>query len=149
VECPEVYFSLSAEARAALERVLHVYDVGGVALEVDADDVEAQCAGLEASLLQVDSGQGAELRLFAGGYGLEGVSEGGALAQLHLDEDEGTALAGAIAGAIAVAEDQVDLTVAGAVVAFDEGVAESLEVFEGEVLAEPSGGAAVQGPTPA
>ncbi len=114
-------------------------DSGRSLVEVDPDDVEAECAGLGLAGGEVVFGEGAYRGLFTRGHRLEWVAEGGGGAQLHLDEDEG----------IAVADDQVELAVAGAVVALDEGVAAALEVFEGEVLAPPSGGASLQAPTPA
>jgi hypothetical protein len=123
----------------ALEGVLHVNHLRCSPVEGDTHHVEAEGFGLGLPLYEVLLGEGANRCLFAGGHRLEWVAEGRAGAQLHLDKDEG----------IAVAQDQVELAVTGAVVALDEGVAALLEILEGEILAPPPGGPFLQAPTPA
>ena len=59
----------------------------------DTHDVEADGVEGWVSFREVLLGEGADGALFAGCYGLEGVAEAGATAQLDLDEDEGVALA--------------------------------------------------------
>ena len=57
-------------------------------------------------------GESAQRCLLSEGYGFERVTEARCAAQFHFYEDEGVALA----------DDQVDLSVARPVVTFDEGV---------------------------
>lgn len=114
-------------------------DAGYISLEEDTDDVEAH--GVEGWLLlgQVLFGQGADSALLARGDGLERVSVARSAAQFDLDEDQG----------VLVAQDQVQLAEAGAVVTLDERVASLGEVTQREVLAPGAGAAFAQGPTPA
>lgn len=122
-----------------LEGVLHVDESGFSAVDGYPDHVEAECCLLGLSNGEVVPGEGAYFGLFARGYRFERVAEVGTLAQLDLDEDEG----------IVLAQYQVELTVAGAVVPLDERVTAVLKVLQGEVLAPAPGGATLQGPTPA
>ena len=86
---------------------------GGALAHENPHYVEAQ--GVEGRLFveEVVFGQGADGGLFMRGDGLQRVPEAGSSPQLHLDEHErGTA-----------AHYEIELPVAGAVVALDEGVA--------------------------
>ena len=73
------------------------------------DDVEAHGIEVRISLRQVLFGQGAYCGSFTRGHGVEGIAEAPPFTQLDLDEDDG----------VPVAQDQVQLPVAGAVVALD------------------------------
>ena len=77
--------------------------------------------------------------MFARGNGFQRVTEAGPAPQFHFHEDENAFLA----------QDQVDLSVARPVVAFDEFVAAPGQVPQREVLAPRSGGPLFQSPTPA
>jgi hypothetical protein len=103
------------------------------------DDVEAHGVEVRLLLRQVPFGQGAYGCLLAGGDRFERVSVSRTPSQLDLDEDEG----------VFVAQDQVQLPEAGAVVAFDELVAPLRQVAQREAFAPRAGGAFAQGPTPA
>ena len=96
-----------------LEGVLDMTHAGRALAKEDPYDVEPH--GFEGWLSneEVVFGQGADLGLFVWGDGLQRVSEAGSAAQLHLDEDEGRA----------AADYEVELPVAGAVVALHEGIA--------------------------
>ena len=102
-------------------------------------DVEAQ--GIEGGMPvgQVLFGEGTQGGLFTEGDGLERVSETRSAAQFDLDEDE---------DAVA-ADDQIDLAVAGPIIAFDEFVATPGQVAQREVFAPLAGGLLSQAPTPA
>ena len=104
-----------------------------------ADDVEAH--GIEVWLLlgQVSFCERADGGLLASGDRVEGATEARPPAQLHLGKDD----------SIAVAQYQVYLAEAGAVVALDELVALPGEVTQRELLAPGAGGAFVQVRTPA
>jgi hypothetical protein len=116
-----------------------VGDSRGLSLEEDTDYVEAY--GFEGVVLggQVSFGEGADGPLLARGDRVERVPVSRSTAQLHLDEDEGAL----------VAQDQVQLSEAGAVVALDELVALLGQVTKREVFAPGPNGASAQGPTPA
>jgi hypothetical protein len=104
-----------------------------------ADDVEAH--GIEVWLLlgQVSFCERADGGLLASGDRIERATEARPPAQLHLGKDD----------SIAVAQYQVYLAEAGAVVAFDELVALLGEVTQRELLAPRAGGTFVQRRTPA
>jgi hypothetical protein len=116
-----------------------VDDLGCAPAGENAYDVEAH--GIEDRFLigQVLSSQGADGGLFAGGDGFEWMPEADSPAQLHFDEDE----------SVPVAQDQVQLAEAGAVVALDELVALLRQVTQCELFAPRAGGTFAQGPTPA
>ena len=84
----------------------------------DSYDVEPHGVEGWLSIEEVEFGEGADLGLFMRGDGLQRVSEAGSAAQFHLDEDEGGAFA----------HDEIELPVAGAVVALHEGVAQPPQV---------------------
>ncbi len=94
-------------------------DLDSVVVHQDADDVEAQVFELGFLVGEVQFGHGAHGGLLAGGHGVQRVAVTGTAAQLHLDEDEESVFV----------EDQVELALAGAVVAFDE-----VEPALGEIL---------------
>jgi hypothetical protein len=114
------------EARSALE-------------DEYADDVEAH--GIEVRLLlgQVSFCERADGGLLARGDRVEWATEARPPAQLHLGKDD----------SIAVAQYQVYLAEAGAIVAVDELVAFLGEVTQCELLAPRTGGTFAQGRTPA
>jgi hypothetical protein len=116
-----------------------VDDLGCAPAGENAYDVEAH--GIEDRFLvgQVLSGEGAYGGLLASGNSLERAAEAGPPAQLHFDEDE----------SVPVAQDQVQLAEAGAVVALDELVALLRQVTQRELFAPRAGGTFAQGPTPA
>jgi hypothetical protein len=103
------------------------------------DDVEAH--GVEVRLLlgQVLFCEGAYGGLLAGGDRLEWATEIGSPAQLDLCENQ----------SVPVAQDQVQLAEAGAVVALEELVALLREVTQRELLAPRACGTFAQGRTPA
>jgi hypothetical protein len=98
--------------RNALECVQYVAYASLVGAGEDADYVEAQGVEVWVAVGEILGGERADGTLFAWGYGFERIPESGSAAQFHLHEDEG----------VVFADDQVDLPVAGPVVAFDEGV---------------------------
>jgi hypothetical protein len=103
------------------------------------DDVKAH--GIEVRLLlgEVLYCEGANGGLLAGGDRVERATEAGPPAQLHLCENE----------SVPVAQDQVQLAEAGAVVALDELVALLRQVAKSELFAPRAGGTIAQGLTPA
>lgn len=109
-----------------------------VLLEEYADHVEAQRVEAWAPIEEVSLGQGADGGLFAGGDGFERMPEAYSPAQFHFDEDEG----------VSVAQDQVQLPVAGAIVALDELVALARQVAQRELFAPRAGEPGAQGSTP-
>ena len=120
--------------------MLDVAQLWRASVEQDPHGVEAKVFGLEVSFREVVFGEGTDRGSFARGNRLERVTVGGAAPQFDLHEDQGRA----------VAQDQVDLAVARAVVALYEDEAPLFEVRERQVLAPPSGGAfSLQGATPA
>ena len=127
--------------RGPLKGVLHVDDLGlAIAAEEYPDHVEAQRLEEPRSPIEeVSLSQGADRGLFAGGDGFERMSESRSSTQPDLDEDE----------SVSVPEDQVQLPVAGPVVALEEDVALSQEVAQRELFAPRSGEPFLQGPTPA
>jgi hypothetical protein len=104
-----------------------------------ADDVEAH--GIEVRLLlgQVTFCERANGGLLASGNRVERATEARPPAQLDLGKDD----------RVPVAQDQVQLAEAGAVVALDELVAPLRQVAQSELLAPRAGGMFAQGPTPA
>ena len=125
--------------KVRLEGVLDVTHAGRALAKEDSYDVEPQ--GIEGwlSIEEVVFGEGADLSLFTRGDGLQRVSEAGSAAQLHLDEDEGRA----------ASDYEVELPVAGAVVALHQGVASPGQIAQRELLAPGAGGSILQAPTPA
>ena len=111
-------------------------DVGRTLEEENPYHVEAQ--GVEGGFFveEVVFGEGADGSLFMWGDGLERVSEAGSPAQLHLDEYERGAFS----------HDEIDLPVAGAVVALNQGVAARGEVTQRQVLPPGAGGPLLQAP---
>jgi hypothetical protein len=122
-----------------LEGVLHVVQLGRAPIEQDAHRIEAHAVGLERSFCEILFGEGTDRRSLAWGNGLERIAVGGAGTELDFHEDEDRT----------VAKDQVDLAVSRAIVALYQDETAVLEVLEREVLAPASGGAFLQGPTPA
>ena len=104
-----------------------------------ADDVEAH--GIEVRLLlgQVSFCERADGGLLASGDRVERATEARPPAQLHLGKDD----------SISVAQYQVYLAEAGAVVALDELVALLRQVAKSELFAPRAGGTIAQGLTPA
>ena len=102
-------------------------------------DVESQGVEVRVPVGKVLLGEGTEGLLFAGGDGFQRVAEAGSAPQFHFDEDEDVVLA----------QDQVDLSVARPVVAFDELIVAPGQIAEREVLTPRSGGFIFQSPTPA
>jgi hypothetical protein len=116
-----------------------VDDPGFASAEEYPDHVEAQ--GIEEGWSPIDevlSGQGADGGLFAGGDGFEWMPEAGSPAQFHFDEDEG----------VPVAQDQVQLSVTGPVVALEEVVSPLRQVAQRELFAPRAGAMFAQEPTP-
>jgi hypothetical protein len=126
-------------ADAGSEGVLHVDEARCALADEYADDVEAH--GIEVRLLlgQVTFCERAYGGLLAGGDRVEWATEAGSPAQLHLCENE----------SVPVAQDQVQLAEAGAVVAIDELVALLRQVAQRELFAPRAGGTFAQGRTPA
>ncbi len=122
-----------------LESVLYVDDSGCAFADEYPDHVEAYVVEVRLILGEVTFGQSADGGLLAGGDGLEGISEAYAAAQLDFDEDEG----------VLMAQDQVKLSVAGAVVSLDELVPPPRQVAQSELFAPRAGEPVVQPPTPA
>ncbi len=114
-------------------------DIGPLPVQQDAYHVEAEGIEIECLVGQVLFCHKADCPLFAWRYRFEGGSVGGAAAEFYLDDDEG----------VYVAEDQVEFTTAGAVVALHDLVPFADEVAAGDLLAEVAGGPVVQAPTPA
>jgi hypothetical protein len=104
-----------------------------------ADDVEAHGIKVRLLLDQVHFCERANSGLLAGGDRVERATEARPPAQLHLGKDD----------RVPVAQDQVQLAEAGAVVALYELVALLREVTQRELLAPSAGGTFAQGPTPA
>ncbi len=121
-----------------LEGVLDVTHAGLALAEEDPYDVEAHGVEGWLSIEEVEFGEGADPGLFTRGDGLQRISEAGSAAQLHLDEYEGRA----------VANYEVELPVAGAIVAFHQGVALPGQVAQRELLAPGAGGPVSQAFTP-
>ena len=127
------------EPWALSERVLDVIypNVGPVG--EDTDYVEPEGIVVRLSGVEEVFGDGAQRILFAGGDGLERVSEAGSAPKLDFDEDERFVLA----------HDQVDLPSPRPVVALDERVPVADQVAQREIFAPGSGGFIFQSPTPA
>ncbi len=124
----------------ALESVLYVDDLGLAIAKEYPHHVEAQrLEELRSPILEVSPSQGADGGLFAGGDGFEWMSESGSSAHLDFNEDQD----------VSVLEDQVQLPVAGPVVALEEDVALSHQVAQRELFAPRAGELVAQGPTPA
>jgi hypothetical protein len=103
------------------------------------DDVEAHGIEVRLFLGEVPFGQRADGGLLAGGDCVERATEARPPAQLHLGKHE----------RVAVAQDQVQLAEAGAVVALYELVALLRQVAKSELFAPRAGGTFAQGRTPA
>jgi hypothetical protein len=104
-----------------------------------AHHIEAHRVEVRLLLGQEAFGEAPNYGLLARGDGVERVSIARSAAQLHLDEHEG----------VCVAQDQVQLPEARAVVALDELVALLRQVTQREVFAPGASGLSAQGPTPA
>ena len=104
-----------------------------------ADDVEAHGIEVHFRPGQVVFCEAADGGLFSGGDGVERATEARPPAQLNLGKDD----------SIAVAQYQVYLAEAGAIIALDELVALPGEVTQRELLAPRAGGTFAQGRTPA
>lgn len=105
----------------------------------DSDHVETRGIESRLSLRQVLPGEGAYGGLLARGDGVERVSVACPPSQFDLNEDEGRSLA----------EDEIQLPVAGPVVALDQLVATVGQVPQREVLTPRAARTFAQGPTPA
>jgi hypothetical protein len=116
-----------------------VDDLGRAISDEYPDHVEAERLEIRRSVGEVVLSQGANNGLLAGGNGLEGVAETGTPAQLHLDEDEGSA----------VAHDQVQLAVTGTIVALEKGIPAAGKIAQRELFAPRTREPVVQVPTPA
>ncbi len=110
-----------------------------VAVEENADGIEAQGVEFRRLFDEVLFCHRADGPLFAWGYGLERVAEAGGASELDLDYYQGPVLAG----------DDVQFAVAGAIVLVDDGVSPVFEEAAREPLAARSAGAVVQVATPA
>jgi hypothetical protein len=121
------------------EGVRHVDEARCALADEYADDVEAH--GIEVRLVpgQVLFCEAADGGSFTGGDRVERATEARPPAQLHFGKDD----------RVPVAQDQVQLAEAGAVVALDELVAFLGEVMQREVFAPRAGGTIAQGRTPA
>ena len=104
----------------------------------DTDHVKAQGVVLWSSGVEVGFGYGAQGVLFAGGDGLQWISEARTPPQLDLNEDEGVVLA----------HYQVDLPAPGSVVALEKFVTVLDQIAQGEVFTPYSGRFILQSPTP-
>jgi hypothetical protein len=105
----------------------------------DTDHVEAQGVVVCSSGVEVVFGYRAQGVLFAGGNGLQWISEAATAPQLDLHEDEGVILA----------HYQVDLPSPSPIVALHERVTVMDQVAQGEVFTPCPGGFVLQSPTPA
>jgi len=124
---------------AGSERVLDVTYADFGPVGQDTYHVEPQSVIMRFSGVEEVSGDGAQRVLFAGGDGLEWVSEASSAPQFHFDEDERFVLA----------HDQVDLPSPRPVVALDQRVTEPDQVPQREVFTPGPGGFVFQSPTPA
>ena len=114
-------------------------DARCISLEQDTDDVEADGFDVGPFRGQVSFGEGADGPLLAWGDRVERAPVSPSAAQLDLDEDERAV----------VAQYQVQLSEAGAVVTLDQLIALLRQVPQREVFAPGSCGASAQEPTPA
>lgn len=124
---------------SCLESVLYVDDPWLAFTDKYADNVEAHRVEVRRSHGEVPFGKCAYSGLLAGGDGLERVPEGHSSAKFHFNEDK----------CILVAQDQIQLPVAGSVVTFDECVPPPRQVVQRELLAPRAGASVAQGATPA
>jgi len=107
-----------------------VVNAKSVSAGEDSDHVEAQGVVVWLVVGEVLLGEAAEGLLFTLGYGFEGVAEAGRAAELHFYEDEG----------VFVAYDQVDLSAARPVIAFDEPVAAPSQIAQRDIFPPRPGG---------
>ena len=125
--------------RGVLEGILDVMDPWPALSSKYPHRIEAELTEVRLSVDEVLFGDGADDGSFVRGDGFEWVSETCSPAQLHLDEDERSA----------PAHDEVQLAVAGTVVAFNEFVTLPDQVAERELLSPRAGSPIIQAPTPA